>query len=129
MSEAFLDTSVILDKVLGISKEATQLFDDPDMVLHTNEYVLKEIYHVLKDEFVFTESQISYVIDFVRETCIIHPNPSKEELKTIKLSDKADRPIVVTAKKHRLTLYIDDVKTFKEASKYVEVIQICKDSG
>jgi hypothetical protein len=43
-----------------------------------------EIYHVLKKKFNFTENQIGYVMDFVRETCIIHPAPKREELKKIK---------------------------------------------
>jgi len=129
MTEAFLDTSVILAKVLGLSKEASDLFDEPDTVLHTNEYVLKEIYHVLKKKFNFTENQIGYVMDFVRENCIIHPAPKREELKKIKLTDKADRPIVLTAMKYGLILYIDDERTFREAHKYVEVNRIWKDHG
>lgn len=126
MVKVFLDTSVILDKVLDLSTEASKLFDDKDLELHTNEYVLKEIYHVLKKKFNFTDNQIGYVINFVRDTCIIHPMPRKEELRSIKLSDKADRPIVLTAKKHGLILYIDDERTYRDASVYVDVVKINK---
>jgi predicted nucleic acid-binding protein len=127
MVEAFLDTSVILDKVLGLSREASRLFNDTDMVLHTNEYVLKEVYHVLKKRFEYSEMEIGYVLDFIRESCIIHPAPSKEELRKIRITDKADRPIIVTARKFGLVLYVDDERTFRGASKYVSVTRINKD--
>ncbi|MFO8050517.1 MAG: hypothetical protein R6V01_02315 [Thermoplasmatota archaeon] len=127
MAKVFLDTSVILDKVLNFSKDASNVFENEELELHTNEYVLKEIYHVLKKKFDFTENQIGHVIDLVRETCRIHPMPSKEELRSIKLSGRADRPMVLTARKYGLILYIDDERTYREASEYVEVVKIDKD--
>jgi predicted nucleic acid-binding protein len=123
----FLDTSVIIGKILNISKEAEKVFNDPSLDLYTNEYAIKELYHVLKKKFSFSESEIGYAIEYVRAVCVVLPMPSKHEIKSIRISDKSDRPIVYSAKKHGLILYIDDEKTYLEAVKYTKVKRIPKD--
>ena len=127
MIKALLDTSVILGHLLDISKEATKIFNNRSIEKYTNEYALMEVYHVLKHKD-FSELEISYVIDYIRDECIILPKPSKSEMKTINLRDKPDRPFVCSAKKYNLVLYIDDLKSFQDAKKYVEVYKVTKNS-
>jgi len=129
MIKAFLDTSVILGKILGYSKDAETLFSDPDVETYTNDYVLKELYHVLKRQHGFSEMQISYVFEYIRKESTVLPSPSKEELSTIKLKDNADRPIVLSAYKHGLVLYIDDEVTYNDAKRYVTVVRVGKDGS
>ena len=86
----------------------------------------KELYHVLKNEFQYSELEIGYAVDFIRANCIILPTPTNEEMETIKIRDKSDRPFVYSALKYGLTLYIDDEKTFEDAKKYVKVKRIMK---
>ena len=125
MIEAFLDTSILLGKLLNRSKKAEEVFNNPNTKKYTNEYAIKEVYHVLK-KLGFSEIHISYAIDYIREKCIILPAPKKEEFMDIKLKDKVDKPIVCSAKKYNLVLYIDDEKTYLDAKKYVEVERVCK---
>ena len=127
MIRAFFDTSVILNKILMLSKEEEKAFSDPDINKYTNEYVLKELYHVLKKQFNFSEIQISYALDYVRNECTILPTPEKDDFTKVKIRDKADKPIVCSAYKHDLILYIDDEKTYQDAKKYVKVVRINKD--
>ena len=115
IEKVFLDTSVIIGKVLGISKEADNIFNDGYIELYTNECVIKELYRVLKKQYHFSEAQIGYAIDFVRETCTVLPMPSKNEIKSIKIRDRSDRPIVLSAKKYALTLLIDDDDLIRDA--------------
>ena len=127
MIRAFFDTSVILNKILKLSKEAEKVFSDPDINKYTNEYVLKELYHVLKKQFKFSEIQISYALEYVRNECTILPTPKKDDFTIVKIRDKADKPIVCSAYKHDLILYIDDEKTYQDAKKYVKVVRVTKD--
>jgi predicted nucleic acid-binding protein len=127
--KAFLDTSVLIGKVLKISKNAEKVFNDSYIEKYTNECALKELYHVLKNSFNFSEENIGYAIDYIRETCIILPAPKKEEFKKIKLQDKSDRPIVYSAHSNNLILFIDDEKTYQDAKNYVEVRRICRDKS
>ena len=127
MIRAFIDTSVVLNKILKLSKEAEKVFSDPDINKYTNEYVLKELYHVLKKQFKFSEIQVSYALDYVRNECTILPTPEKNEFTKVKINDKADKPIVCSAIKHDLVLYIDDEQTYQDAKKYVQVVRIKKD--
>ncbi len=127
MIRAFFDTSVILNKTLKLSKEVEKVFSDPDINKYTNEYVLKELYHVLKKQFKFSEIQISYALEYVRKECTILPTPNKDDFTIIKIRDKADKLIVCSAYKHDLILYIDYEKTYQDAKKYVQVVRITKD--
>lgn len=127
MIKSFLDTSVLLDKVLLLSKEADELFRDRDIERYTNEVALKELYHVLKKRFGYSEAEISYIIDYIRETCTVLPAPSKKDIQGIRIRDLSDRPFVFSAKKYGLILYIDDEMTFQDAKGSVEVRRIRKD--
>ena len=126
MIRVLLDTSVLLGHILDLSKEASRVFNDGSIEKYTNEYALKEVYHVLKMNS-YSELEISYVIDYIREECIILPNPSKNEMKKVEIRDKSDRPFVCSAMKYDLILYIDDFKSFQDARKYVRVHQITKE--
>ena len=125
--QVFLDTSILIGGVIKRSKEAIKIFKDPEIEKYTNELAFKELYHVLKDEFSFSELEISYAIDYLRAKCIVLPTPSKNEFTKIELRDKSDRPFVYSALKYDLELYIDDFKTFQDAEKYVKVKRISKD--
>lgn len=127
MIKAFLDTSVLLDKVLLLSKEADDLFRDRDIERYTNEMALKELYHVLKKRFGYSEVEISYILEYIRETCTVLPTPSKKEVLSIKIRDRSDRPFVLSAKKFGLVLYIDDEMTFRDAQEIVTVRRVRKD--
>ena len=91
MIRVLLDTSVLLGHILDLSKEASRVFNDGSIEKYTNEYALKEVYHVLKMNS-YSELEISYVIDYIREECIILPNPSKNEMKKIEIRDKSYIP-------------------------------------
>jgi predicted nucleic acid-binding protein len=127
MIRAFLDTSVLLDRVLMLSKEADHLFRDRDIERFTNEIALKELYHVLKKSFGYSEAEISYVIEYIRETCTVLPTPSKKEIQSIRVRDRSDRPFVLSAKKFGLILYIDDEMPYQDAQDIVEVRRVRKD--
>jgi predicted nucleic acid-binding protein len=127
MIRAFLDTSVLIDKVLSLSVEANEIFHDKGIEKYTNELALRELHHVLKKKFGYSEAEIAYVIEYIRETCTILPAPSKEEINSIKIRDRSDRPFVLSAKKHGLVLYIDDELTFRDAQDIVTVKRIRKD--
>ncbi len=124
MIRAFLDTSILVGKVLNLSDRSNTVFEDENIIKHTNEYVLKELYHVMKKRYGYSEMQLHYILDFFREICIVLPTPSKEEFSTIKIRDRSDRPIVYSAYKHDLILYIDDEWTYKDAQKYVTVQRV-----
>ncbi len=126
MIRVLLDTSVLLGHILDLSKEASRVFNDGSIEKYTNEYALKEVYHVLKKNS-YSELEISYVIDYIQEECIILPNPSKNEMKKIIMRDRSDRPFVCSAMKYDLILYIDDFKSFQDARKYVRAHQITKE--
>ena len=126
MIEVFLDTTILLGKILGRSKEAERIFESPSIQKHTSEYALKEVYHVLKKQYHYSEMEIGYAIDYIREKCKVLPMPTKEEIQMIKIRDKSDRPIVYSAYKYGLILYIDDAKTFQDAQKYIQVERIFK---
>lgn len=126
--KAFLDTSVLIGKVLKVSVSAEKVFNDPYIEKYTNEYALKELYHVLKSSFKFSEKNIGYAVDYIRENCVVLPAPKKEEFKKIKLQDRSDRPIVYSAYSHNLILFIDDEKTYQDANNYVKVRRICRDT-
>ncbi len=126
MIEAFLDTSVLIAKILRLSAEADALFNDSNIVRYTNEYAIKEVYRVLKARNLL-EQDIAYDIEFIRETCIVLPNPTKNQMRKYKIRDHSDRPFVCSAAQHDLVLYIDDEKTYQDAKKYVKVKRINKD--
>ena len=127
MTKAFLDTSVLIGQILKLSTKAQRIFTDNSIEKYTNEYALKELYHVLKKKYGFTELEIAYAIDYIREICIILPNPITNEMKKINIRDRSDRPFVCSAMKYNLELYIDDMKTLTDAEKYVAVRRIPKD--
>lgn len=124
--KVFLDTSILISRVTKRSKEAIKIFKDPEIEKYSNKLALKELYHVLKDEFDYSELEISYALDYLRANCVVLPIPSKNEIKKIKLRDKSDRPFVCSALKYDLELYIDDFKTFQDAEQYVKVKRISK---
>ena len=123
----FLDTSVLVGRVLKRSQDAIDIFNDPDLMLYTNAHALKETYHVLKDDYGFSENEIGYAIEYIRERCIILPTPAKEEFKRLKLRDRSDAPLVCSAMKYDLVMIVDDMKTYKDAGKYCRVRIIFKD--
>ena len=99
---------------------------DNTITRYVNQFVLKEVYWVLKDQRGFSQQQIRDSIEDITELCIVLPTPSKEEFKRIAVRDKSDRPIVCSAMKNSLVLYIDDEKTYRDAEKYVQVKRISK---
>lgn len=124
MIRAFLDTSILVGKILNLSDRSNIVFEDSETIKYTNEYVLKELYHVLRKKYGYSEMQLHYILEYFREICIVLPAPSKEEFTTIKIRDKSDRPIVYSAYKNDLVLYIDDEWTYKDAQKYVKVRRV-----
>jgi predicted nucleic acid-binding protein len=117
----FLDTSVIIAAVTGTSTEAFRLVFTTSREAHTNEYALKEVYHVLRTVFKFKEELIAKVLDSIRERIIIHKDPPVKAFKKLDLRDKADRPIVYSAMELGCTLIIADEVTYQDAKKYVKV--------
>jgi predicted nucleic acid-binding protein len=116
----FLDTSVIIAAVTGTSAEAFELVFTSSSEAHTNEYVLKEVYHVLKD-LGFKEELIARVLDSIKEKLIIHKDPPVNAFKKLNMRDKSDRPIVCSAMILGCTLIIADEVTYQDAKKYVKV--------
>ena len=119
-----LDTSVILAAVLGTNDKAKQFLFSPDLDLHTIEYVIKEIYHVLLYQYGLTKYQIGLIIDEIRSRVKIHKNPPVKAYKKLNIRDKSDRPIVCAAILHNCVLIIRDEMTYRDAKKYVEAIRL-----
>jgi predicted nucleic acid-binding protein len=117
----FLDTSVIIAAVIGTSAEAFRLVFTSSCESHSNEYALKEVYHVLRKGFGFKEEFIAQVLDSIREKIIVHKDPPVKAFKKLKLRDKADRPIVYSAMNFNCTLIIADEVTYQDAKRYVKV--------
>ena len=85
MTEAFLDTTILIGKITKRSTKVEQIFKDPDVKKYTNEYVLKEMYHVLRKQYKYSELEIGYAMDYIREKCTILPMPKREEILQIKI--------------------------------------------
>ncbi len=117
----FLDTSVIIAAITGTSAEAFRLVFTASSEAHTNEYALKEVYHVLGKVFGFKEELIARVLDNLRDRIIIHKDPPVKAFKKLILRDKADRPIVCSAMNLGCTLIIADEVTYQDAKRYVKV--------
>lgn len=127
MHKGFLDTSVLLGKTLKRSIKAASIFDDPDIEKYTNEYALKELFHVLKKQYHYSEMEIGYAINYIGEKCKILPMPKPEAFQKMEIQYKSDRPMVYSAYKYGLVPYIDDERTFLDAQKYVQVKRVPKD--
>jgi predicted nucleic acid-binding protein len=117
----FLDTSVIVAAVTGTSADAFQLLFTPNCESHTNEYVLKEVYHVLRKAFRRHEEDVAKILDIVREKVKVHKDPPVKAFKKLKLRDRSDRPIVYSAMILGCTLIIADEVTYQDAKRYVKV--------
>lgn len=119
MIKLFLDTSVIVSGVTSRNPDSTVILLDEEFKRYTCEYVVKELRRVLQEHFEFSIRDVNEVIDLVREKCIVLPMPSKNELKKIKLKDKSDRPIVISAMKYDCILVTEDGLLHKQAKMYV----------
>ncbi|MFQ6072708.1 MAG: PIN domain-containing protein [Methanosarcinales archaeon] len=115
----FLDSTGIIGAITKRKPIFRKIFEDYKENLYANEYVIKETRRVLKNDFGCPEELINKAIDNIRVRFKVVKTPSKEEFKKIKISDKADRPIVCSAKKEKCILVTDDKKLYKDAKKYV----------
>ena len=117
----FLDTSVIIAALTGTSRGCVNLVFGKSLDLHTNDYVLKETYHVLRKRFGFSEWDVSGAIRQLRERTRVHRNPPVAAFRKLEIRDKADRPVVYAAMTLGCMLATLDEKTAKDACRYVKV--------
>ncbi|MCI0480850.1 MAG: hypothetical protein L0213_04595 [Candidatus Dadabacteria bacterium] len=126
MTEVFLDTGVLLGRVLGTLTGSEGIFNDNTLERYTNEYCLKEAYRVLRDAYGYSDVQIGYALEYIRSKCLILPTPSKEEFRKIDITDRSDRPVVFSAYKYGLVLYTTDERTYRDSKRYVTAKKIGK---
>ena len=121
--ELFLDTTIIISAITGRSLKCAEILEGQNYKLYTNEYVIKEIRRDLKDVFEFTPKDINESVEYIENKCVILPQPTKNDIKNIEISDKSDKPIVFSAIKLKIPLVIDDHKTYLDAKKYVKTFK------
>ena len=121
--EYFLDTTILISAITGRDLKCVEILENNNFVLYTNEYAIKEVRRILRDVFDLTSNDINESIDHIRSKCSILPQPSKNEIKNIKISDKSDKPIVATAKKLKIPLIINDHTTYIDAKKYIQTLK------
>jgi len=126
MTKYLLDTSVIIAGLTGTSKRSKRYYDDNTIKKCTIEYVIKEVYHVLKNSFHFSEDEINYAMEDIYIKIEILPNPNVNEYKKINIRDRSDRPIVCAAIKNDCRLLIRDFKTYQDSKDLVDVEYIPK---
>ncbi len=122
MIKLFLDTNILLNSLIPNRKahiSSLSILLQNNIPLVTNDYVLKEIRKILEETYSFNKEDINRFMEFLRTKLEIVKTPSKEEFKTINASDKSDRPVIFSAKKHNCVLITDDAPTKKDAYKYV----------
>ena len=123
ITKFFLDTTIIISAITGRSLKCVEILENRNFTLYTNEYAIKEVRRILNDVFQFTTKEINENVEYIESKCIILPNPSKNDIKNIKISDKSDTPIVSSALKLKIPLIIDDHRTYIDAKKYVETLK------
>jgi predicted nucleic acid-binding protein len=116
----FLDTSIILEAVLGHSIKALSVVFESSCPAHTIEYVLKEVHFVLRDRYGYSEFEIARVLERLRERLVVHKNPPSKAFRKLDIRDKSDKPIVYAARCHGCILLINDQETMEDAQIYVE---------
>jgi len=123
MIKLFLDTNILLNSLLP-EREAyiscISILLQNNIPLVTNEYVLKEARKILEEIYYFNQEDINQFMEFLRERMEVVKTPSKEEFKVINSSDKSDRPIIFSARKHQCILITDDTPTKRDAETYVQ---------
>jgi predicted nucleic acid-binding protein len=117
----FLDTSVIIDAFVGTSEDAFRLLFESKESLHTIDYVMKEIYHVMRNKYNYSEVQVNRVRDAIRTRVTIHKNPPVKALCKLDIRDSSDKPIVYAARSLGCILVLSDEVTRTDAQKYVKV--------
>ncbi len=121
MTRYLLDTSVIIAGLTGTSIRSKRYYDDNSIKKCTIEYVIKEVYHVLKKSFNFSKNEINYAMEDIYLKIEILPNPNVNEYKKIKIRDRSDRPIVCAAKKYNCRLLIRDFNTYQDSKDMIDV--------
>lgn len=121
--EYFLDTTILISALTGRSLRCVEILESNKYKFYTNEYAIKEVKRILKDIFELTPDEINENIEYIETRCIVLPKPTKNELRNIKITDKSDIPIVVSAKKFNIPLIIDDYVTYKDAKKYIKTFK------
>jgi predicted nucleic acid-binding protein len=72
-----VDTTKLVGAVTLKDLDAHKFLFDRSKVKLTNEYVIKEVRRVLGDEYGFSQTDINYAIDDIRENCNVVANPPK----------------------------------------------------
>ena len=119
----FLDTTILVSAITGRDLKCIEILENSEFVLYANEYIIKEVRRILREVFNFSSSDINESVDHIKSKCKILPQPSKNEVKTIDISDKSDKPIVASAKKLKIPLIIDDHSTYIDAKKYIQTFK------
>lgn len=117
-TKIFLDSTTFIGAFTKRSPASVLILESP-IEKCTNEYVIKEIRRILKDEYPFTSDQINRAVAHIESKCEILKTPSAEEYSKIGIRDKSDRPIICSAKKIGAILITDDYLLYHDAKKYV----------
>lgn len=123
MIRVFLDTNIFVHAVFPGAPTHTdclRIICQMKIPCYTNEYVLKEFRRVLVMDYACRSEKVERAIDYLRTKCTVLRTPAKEELLPIKISDRADRPMVVSALKAGCILISDDRRLVRDARAYVD---------
>lgn len=108
---------------MGRSLKCAEILENKSYKLYTNEYAIKEVRQILNLVFNYIQKEINENIEYIENKCIILPQPTKNDIKNIKISDKSDTPIVSSSLKLKIPLIIDDHQTYLGAKKYVRTFK------
>ncbi len=72
---------------------------------------------------IYSDYDIDLAIENIERNANLLPDPSKNECRKIRITDKSDRPIVYSAMKHDCVLVTEDRLLLKEGRKYVRTMR------
>ncbi|MFH1722615.1 MAG: putative toxin-antitoxin system toxin component, PIN family [Candidatus Altiarchaeota archaeon] len=104
MLKFFIDANTLVSGLLfpGLESQLLEAGRLSLCQLHTNRYVLSEVEKTLHKPLFKLESQeLEELIAILHDLLVIHPNPSKKEIKKHNhlLNDKKDLPVLIGAQK------------------------------
>ena len=119
----FLDTSVLVSIISERTEEAQSLWKSHSGELVVNEYVMKELRRILQTRLGNNDYVVNLTVERVERRCTVVPDPSNNEFRKIRITDKSDRPIVCSALQHECVLVTEDRLLLKEAPRYVRAMR------
>lgn len=120
----FIDTTVAVSAVTGRNTDAWVLLESGRkkvVSLFVNDFIIKETRRTLK-MLHFSEENINYAVDYVRECCTVRRNVPKNGLLKFNIRDKNDIPILAGAMRESAGLVTEDGALRNDAKGYIESV-------